>query len=105
MSPACYFIAKSYFTLEFAAKMANTISVKSSLMIILILSVFVINLEGISYQGRKLIMQKRIDSRSLIGELGYDLSKLKHIRKEMTERVAPGGPDGHHNSQPTAPLP
>lgn len=86
-------------------KMANTLSVQTSLMIILILSAFVINLEGISYQGRKLIMQERIDSRSLSGELGYDLSKLKHSREVLTDRISPGGPDPHHHSQPTPPLP
>ncbi|KAJ0017697.1 hypothetical protein Pint_10454 [Pistacia integerrima] len=82
--------------------MAYSTSVQSLILILLILSVVVTNLEVVQgYQGRK-VMQKRIDSRSILRELGYNLSKLKYNRRDSTGRISPGGPDPHHNFQPTA---
>lgn len=82
--------------------MANSTSVQILILILLILSVVVTNSEIVEgYQGRK-ILQKRIDSRSILRELGYNLSKLKYTRRDSADRVSPGGPDPHHNFQPTA---
>lgn len=82
--------------------MANSTSVQILILILLILSVVVTNSEIVEgYQGRK-ILQKRIDSRSILRELGYNLSKLKYTRRDSTDRSSPGGPDPHHNFQPTA---
>lgn len=82
--------------------MANSTSVQILILILLILSVVVTNLEVVQgYQGRK-VMQKRIDSRSILRELGYNFSKLKNKRRDLADRVSPGGPDPHHNFQETA---
>lgn len=81
--------------------MANSKRMQVSMLILLILLVFVTILEANGHPGRK-IMQKRTDSHSILSELGYDLSKLKHSRKDTRDRVSPGGPDSHHHFQPMA---
>ncbi|XVE88172.1 hypothetical protein DITRI_Ditri19aG0047100 [Diplodiscus trichospermus] len=82
-----------------ALEMPNSSIMQASLVILLILSANEINIaEAKSYAGRK-IMQRRIESQSIIHALaGYDLSAIKHEKRVLTgaARVAPGGPDPQH---------
>lgn len=75
------------------------------LIILLILSVNVINLEAASNRRLK-IMPIKADSESLFEKLGYDSLKLKRIRKDASAaRIPPGGPDPEHHSAPTSTMP
>lgn len=77
------------------------------LIILLIWSLHVATgLEAKGYGGRK-NMQKRINSKTILRELGYDLSKMEkqHNKWRMTladDRIIPGGPDPEHHSCPPA---
>ncbi|XP_057996582.1 CLAVATA3/ESR (CLE)-related protein 7-like [Hevea brasiliensis] len=87
----------------------NATVMRASMLILLILSVNVVNLEALSFRGSRPI-HTRIDSSSLLERLGYDLSKMKHVMKEKvmdtsTSRVSPGGPNPDHHSQPSSALP
>ncbi|GLU04073.1 hypothetical protein SLE2022_212380 [Rubroshorea leprosula] len=51
------------------------------------------------------ILQKKIESRLLLQELGYNEKKLAHYRYVFAstidkDRLSPGGPDPEHNSGP-----
>ncbi|OAY24908.1 hypothetical protein MANES_17G053400v8 [Manihot esculenta] len=88
--------------------MANATMMRASILIVLILSVDVVDLEALSLRGSRAI-SKRIDSNTLLERL-YDLSKMKHVMKEKemdtsTSRVSPGGPDPEHHSEPSSALP
>lgn len=50
---------------------------------------------------------RKIDSKRLLHELGFDLSKLENsATRLLTDRVTPGGPDSqHHKLEPATPLP
>ncbi|XWS41192.1 hypothetical protein CRYUN_Cryun17cG0058900 [Craigia yunnanensis] len=59
-----------------------------------------------SSQAQSLV-QKKISSRLLLHELGYDRTKLEYHRqvfvlKAGSDRVSPGGPDPEHHSHPPA---
>lgn len=79
------------------------------LIILLIWSLHVATgLEAKGYGGRK-TMQKRTNSKTILRELGYDLSKVEkqHNKWRMTladDRIIPGGPDPEHHSCPPALL-
>ncbi|CAK7350450.1 unnamed protein product [Dovyalis caffra] len=84
--------------------MANSTVLRVSMLILIILSANVINLEAVSYRGLE-SMPKRIDSSSLLQKLSYDMSK-RNVTAASPSRLSPGGPDPeHHLSQPSSAMP
>lgn len=78
----------------------STIMRTLMLTILLILSIHVSGLEGSSKA-----MHARINSRTILRELGYDMPNnevIEHSYRRSTEvdRKAPGRPDHQHNSGP-----
>ena len=73
----------------------------SLLLILLLLFVNVSSSRATRYGSVEAPVKKRIDSRRLLRELGFDLSKMKHYNRRAMDvdkdRVAPGGPDRQHN--------
>ncbi|KAL5793663.1 hypothetical protein ACOSP7_002257 [Xanthoceras sorbifolium] len=71
--------------------------------ILLVLAVFTILV--MSSEARSLNLIRRIQSQTLLHELGYGKLKLEYYRRVSTQdtsttRVAPGGPDPDHHSIP-----
>ncbi|KAI7999208.1 CLAVATA3/ESR (CLE)-related protein 5 [Camellia lanceoleosa] len=81
--------------------MANSTAIRVStfFFFFFILFVHVMGSRATSYRGQEM-MRKRIDSRHILLELGFDLSNMMdgNGRKMVdTDRVAPGGPDPQHH--------
>ncbi|KAJ4846867.1 hypothetical protein Tsubulata_011870 [Turnera subulata] len=87
------------------AKSRTSVMLVSS-FILLILLLNVNNLEALRYRGL-MSVPARIDSSSLLQKLGYDLAKIRHVKRAASpSRISPGGPDPeHHSHQPKAVMP
>ncbi|KAL9346558.1 hypothetical protein Peur_061411 [Populus x canadensis] len=75
--------------------MANSAVLRVSMLILIILSANVINLEAVSYRGVE-SMPKRIDSSTLLQKLGYGMPK-RNVTDASSSRISPGGPDPEHH--------
>ncbi|KAJ6885987.1 hypothetical protein NC651_026603 [Populus alba x Populus x berolinensis] len=75
--------------------MANSAVLRVSMLILIILSANMINLEAVTYRGVESV-PKRIDSSTLLQKLGYDMPK-RNVTDAAPSRVSPGGPDPEHH--------
>ncbi|XP_015881252.3 CLAVATA3/ESR (CLE)-related protein 5-like [Ziziphus jujuba] len=68
------------------------------LLFFLVFSLTFISLQARIFQDHQHIRRK-IDSNSLLHELGFDLSKLEKYstRRSLSDRVSPGGPNSQHH--------
>ncbi|MBA0557242.1 hypothetical protein Goshw_011706 [Gossypium schwendimanii] len=83
---------------------ATTTSSSLTMARLSFLAAFFVVLLMSSSQAQSLV-QKKISSRLLLRELGYDRNKLEHYRqvfalKADSDRVSPGGPDHEHHAHP-----
>ncbi|KAL3576166.1 hypothetical protein D5086_021449 [Populus alba] len=75
--------------------MANSAVLRVSMLILIILSANMINLEAVTYRGVESV-PKRIDSSTLLQKLGYDMAK-RNVTDPPSPRVTPAGPDPAHH--------
>ncbi|KAJ6893624.1 hypothetical protein NC652_027619 [Populus alba x Populus x berolinensis] len=66
--------------------MANSAVLRVSMLILIILSANMINLEAVTYRGVDTLLQK----------LGYDMPK-RNVTDPPSARVTPSGPDPAHH--------
>jgi hypothetical protein len=82
--------------------MANNTSTVARVCILLtiISTLFMSFSQARIVHGEK-VMQKNIDSKQLLQELGFDLSKLENFQRRSLgdpyDQVVPGGPDHQHH--------
>lgn len=82
--------------------MAISSSIRFSLLLILLLLFAnASSLRATRYGSVEAHVKKMIDSKRILRELGFDLSKMKHYNRRAMDvdkdRVAPGGPDRQHH--------
>ena len=69
------------------------------LFMIILLMLVMRNSEPRSNHGISTMVEK-IDSKTILEKLGYDVSKIAYYRRMLggyPERISPGGPDPHHH--------
>ena len=69
------------------------------LFMIILLMLVMRNSEAMSYHGIP-TMAEKIDSKTILEKLGYDVSKIAYYRRMLggyPERISPGGPDPEHH--------
>jgi len=83
--------------------MASRVASTSRAMVLLFLfSAIFLTSEARILKGGQALQGNANNSRHLLLELGFDLSKLEHYRRLSTigvasDRLSPGGPDPHHH--------
>ncbi|XP_010557122.1 PREDICTED: CLAVATA3/ESR (CLE)-related protein 5-like [Tarenaya hassleriana] len=80
--------------------MENTIPKQALMMLLIVFSAHVSASQARVLRGDHVRITSGIDSRVLLRELGFDLSKLRgHEGRVLvdSDRVSPGGPDPQHH--------
>ncbi|KAF9672427.1 hypothetical protein SADUNF_Sadunf11G0040600 [Salix dunnii] len=75
--------------------MANSTVMRVAMLMLIILSAEMINLEAVSYRGVESI-PKRIHSSTLLQRLSYHISN-RNVTDASSSRLSPGGPDPEHH--------
>jgi hypothetical protein len=84
-----------------ASRVASTSRAMILLLMVLFSAIFLTS-EARILKGGQALQGNANNSRHLLLELGFDLSKLEHYRRLSTlgvasDRLSPGGPDPHHH--------
>lgn len=80
---------------------------RASLLVLIILFTFFMNLQARNLHGYQFIRENNANSHRFLHKFGFDLSKHIHVhdaddvhKDRNTRRLAPEGPDPHHNATP-----